>query len=132
MVDKTGLLIAGIMIIYALIRIICVQGEKHGLFPDGSLRSFFLKETTKKNNNQEDKKQQFRNFYKGKTFSYRELNRIITSFHEGKEIIEADVDSGDEELNEELPVFILKKTEDEKYLIEDVLYEDSGKYDWKR
>ena len=48
MTDKTGLLIAGVMIIYALIRIICVQGEKHGLLPSGSLRNFFLKETTKK------------------------------------------------------------------------------------
>lgn len=132
MTDKTGLLIAGVMIIYALIRIVCVQGEKHGLLPSGSLRNFFLKETTKKNNNQEDKKQQFRNFYKGKIFSYRELNRIITLFYEGKEIIEADVDSGDEELNEELPGFILKKTEDEKYLIEEVVFEDSGKYDWKK
>lgn len=51
MTDKTGILIAGVMIIYALIRIVCVQGEKHGLLPSGSLRNFFLKETTKKNNN---------------------------------------------------------------------------------
>ena len=43
MTDKTGLLIAGVMIIYALIRIICVQGEKHGLLPSGSLRGFFFK-----------------------------------------------------------------------------------------